>query len=170
VDRKQVFGEVDRARQRLLAIRHVSGHRLVAVIEIVSPANKDRADHVADFVNKAELALDRGVHLLVADLFPPTTRDPQGMHGALYERRALEYDLFTLPADRPLTLASYAAGPRVEAYLKHIAVGMPLPDMPLFLRPDRYVKVPLEATYQAAYQGMPEFWREVLEGRPPWET
>ena len=38
--------------------------------------------------------------------------------------------------------------------------------MPLFLRPDRYVNVPLEPTYQAAYQGMPAFWRDVLEGLP----
>ena len=34
------------ARRRSLAIRHVSGHRLVALLEIVSPANKDRARHV----------------------------------------------------------------------------------------------------------------------------
>ncbi len=39
--------------------------------------------------------------------------------------------------------------------------------MPLFLNPDRYVNVPLEATYLAAYRGMPAFWREVLEGRQP---
>jgi hypothetical protein len=39
--------------------------------------------------------------------------------------------------------------------------------MPLFLRPDRYINAPLEATYQFAYEGMPEFWRDVLEGRPP---
>src|SRR5438128_400794 len=31
------------ARRRTLAIRHVSGHRLIALLEIVSPANKDRA-------------------------------------------------------------------------------------------------------------------------------
>jgi hypothetical protein len=39
--------------------------------------------------------------------------------------------------------------------------------MALFLRPDRYVQVPLEPTYQAAFRGMPAFWRDVLEGRPP---
>lgn len=40
-------------------------------------------------------------------------------------------------------------------------------EMPLFVRPDRYVNVPLEPTYQAAYRGMPAFWRAVLEGRTP---
>jgi len=52
-------------------------------------------------------------------------------------------------------------------YLEHFAVGTALPEMPLFLRPDRYINVPLEPTYQAAYRGMPAFWKDVLEGRPP---
>src|SRR5436309_2164354 len=39
-----------RAARRTVAIRHVSGHRLVALLEIVSPANKDRPASVADFV------------------------------------------------------------------------------------------------------------------------
>jgi hypothetical protein len=37
--------------------------------------------------------------------------------------------------------------------------------MPLFLRPDRYVNVPLESTYQDRYRSMPQFWRDILEGR-----
>jgi hypothetical protein len=44
-----------------------------------------------------------------------------------------------------------------------MAVGAALPDMPLFLRPDRYVNIPLERTYQEAFAGMPVFWRDVLE-------
>src|SRR5262245_49787846 len=32
-----------KGRRRSLAIRHVSGHRLVALLEVVSPSNKDRA-------------------------------------------------------------------------------------------------------------------------------
>ncbi|MCH8924242.1 MAG: hypothetical protein IIA67_13975, partial [Planctomycetes bacterium] len=60
----------------------------------------------------------------------------------------------------------YAAAGRIEVYLEHLAVGASLPEMPLFLRPDRYVNAPLEATYQAAYRGMPAFWREVLEKSP----
>jgi hypothetical protein len=62
------------------------------------------------------------------------------------------------------SLASYAAGPRIEVYLNHLAVGALLPEMPLFIRPHRYVNVPLESTYQDAYQGMPAFWRRVLDG------
>jgi hypothetical protein len=42
----------------------------------------------------------------------------------------------------------------------------PLPEMPLFLHSDRYINVPLEPTYEAAYGGMPAFWRDVLERGP----
>jgi hypothetical protein len=69
-----------------------------------------------------------------------------------------------LPAEATLTLASYVAGPLVEIYLEHLAVGAPLVDMPLFLRPDRYVNVPLESTCQCAYGDMPTIWRDVIEG------
>jgi hypothetical protein len=36
--------------------------------------------------------------------------------------------------------------------------------MPLYLEPDLYVPVPLEATYQTAFAMMPKRWRDVLEG------
>jgi len=39
-------------------------------------------------------------------------------------------------------------------------------DMPLFLKPETYVRVPLEATYRDAYRGVPRRWREVLEAAP----
>jgi hypothetical protein len=154
------------ARRRSLAIRHVSGHRLVALIEIISPANKDRRSHVEEFVSKAESALDLGVHLLLVDLLPPGTQDPCGMHGVLLQRLEQSDEPYDLPVDEPATLASYAAGPAVEIYVEHIAVGALLPEMPLFLHPDRYINVPLEPTYQSAYAGMPAFWRNVLETSP----
>ena len=34
--------------------------------------------------------------------------------------------------------------------------------MPLFLTPDAYILVPLEATYQSAWEAVPSFWRDVL--------
>jgi hypothetical protein len=140
---------------------------LVALLEIISPANKDRADRIADFAANVVSALDHGVHVLVIDLLPPGPSDPHGIHGVIHQHLDGSDEPYDLPAAEPLTLASYAAGPQVEVYLEHRAVGAALPEMPLFLRPDRYVNVPLEPTYQAAYQGMPEFWRGVLEGRMP---
>jgi hypothetical protein len=167
VRRRQVIEPAALTRRRTLAIRHVSGHRLVALVEILSPANKDRASHVEEFVTKALSALDLGVHLLVIDLIPPGPRDPRGIHGVLLERLDPTADPYQLPAGEPLTLAAYAAGPQLEIFLEHLALGQALPDMPLFLRPDIYINVPLEPTYQATYRGVPAFWREVLEGRSP---
>lgn len=158
------------ARRRTLAIRHVSGHRLVALLEIVSPANKDRARHVEEFAAKAVSALDVGVHLLLVDLFPPGPHDPHGMHGVLRQRLGLLDEPYDLPADEPLTLAGYAAGSQIKVYLEHVAFGAALPEVPLFVRPDRYVDVPLEPTYQGAYRGVPAFWRDVLEGRAPQDS
>ncbi len=150
---------------RTLAIRHVSGHRLVALLEIMSPANKDRQATAEAFVRKVVDALDAGIHVLVIDLFPTGSFDPQGIHGLINQRLQDPDDTYDLPTEEPLTLVSYAAGTGVEVYIEHLAIGGALKDMPLFLRPDRYVNVPLEATYQAAYRGVPGFWRGVIEGR-----
>ena len=167
VGRKQTVEQAALIRRRSLAIRHISGHRLVALVEIVSPANKDRPQHVEELAAKVVSALDLGVHVLLLDLFPPGRYDPYGMHGVVLQRLEQSDVAYDLPADEPLTLASYAAAAQVDAYLQHLAVGAALPDMPLFLRPDRYVNVPLETTYEAAHQSLPAFWREVLEGRAP---
>src|SRR4051812_32973036 len=42
----QSVGPAALVRRRSLAVRHISEHRLVALLEIVSPANKDRPRHV----------------------------------------------------------------------------------------------------------------------------
>jgi hypothetical protein len=163
VRRKLTPAGANRGSRRTLTVRHVSGHRVIALVEIVSSANKDRASHVAEFADKIETALWHGVHVLLVDLFPPGRHDPRGIHGAIWER----YDdqPYLLPPDEVLTLASYVAGASPEAYLEHLAVAAPLPEMPLFLTPDRYINVPLEATYLAAYRGLPAFYRNVLEGQ-----
>lgn len=163
VRRKLTVSASTRKRRRTLAVRHVSGHRLVAMIEIVSPANKDRASHVHEFAQKIDDALRYGVHVLLVDLFPPGTHDPYGMHGEVWQ--LLDEAPDAVPGDEPLTVASYVAELQPEAYLEHAAVGSALPAMPLFLHPERYTTVPLEATYEAAVGGMPAFWRAVLEGR-----
>lgn len=165
VRRKLTAEEVGRTRRRTLAIRHISGHRLVALLEIVSPSNKDRADSVEQFVSKAISALDCGVHLLLVDLFPPGPHDPLGLSGAVWELLNENEKTFDVPVDEPLTLAAYRAGTRVEAFVEHLRMGAILPDMPLFLQDDRYIQAPLGITYDAAFRGMPQFWRDVLEGQ-----
>jgi hypothetical protein len=147
--------------RKTLTIRHVSGHRIVSLVEIVSPANKDREDHVDKFLNKIEDALTQGIHVLIVDLFPPGRHDPHGLHVALWDRLGDETQ--DPPPTEPLTLASYCADTPIRAYLEYVTVRSVLPEMPLFLDPERYVLTPLEATYQASWNGTPEVWREVLE-------
>jgi hypothetical protein len=92
VGRRLTLSAAARSRRKTLAIRHVSGDRIVALIEMVSPANKDRPEHVRDFLAKMEDALRYGIHLLLLDLFPPGPNDPVGMHGALWERLGGDLD------------------------------------------------------------------------------
>jgi hypothetical protein len=148
-------------KQNRLAIRHTSDDRVVALIEIVSPGNKASRHALRSFVEKAASALFQGLHLLIVDLFPTGPRDPQGIHGAIWQEVC--DDAYRQPPGQPLTLVSYSAGLVKTAYVEPVAVGDSLTDMPLFLDPEHYVEVPLEATYQAAYRGVPQRWKAVLE-------
>ena len=73
---------------------------------------------------------------------------------------------YDVPADEPATLASYAAGPAVEIYVEHVAVGAPLPEMPLFLRPRPLHQRAAGADLPGRLRRMPAFWRGVLERGP----
>ena len=151
------------AKQRKLVIRHRSGQRVVAVIEIVSAGNKAGAYPWQQFVDKSLAALYRGIHLLIVDLHPPGPRDPNGVHGAIWG--ALTGEDYALPAEANRTLVAYSAGPLKTAYAEPVAVGQSMPDMPLFLTPDgeSHVLVPVEATYMAAYSPLGRYYRDILE-------
>jgi len=60
-------------------------------------------------------------------------------------------------------LAAYTGGILPRAYVEPVRVGIDLPEMPLFLEEDRYINVPLEATYDQAYATLPKRWRDVVE-------
>jgi len=151
------------AKQRTLVIRHKSGHRIVALVEIVSRGNKEDRTALESFVQKAVSALQHGYHLLILDPHPPGPHDPDGIHGAIWA--ATTHGAFEARDDKPMTLASYVADVARTAYVEPVAVGDVLMDMPLFLSEAWYVNVPLEATYMAAYRGVPGYWKDVIEGR-----
>jgi hypothetical protein len=148
-------------KSKAVVIRHSSDHRVIAVVEIVSPGNKSCRHELRMFVEKAVEMLFAGIHLLIIDLFPPSRRDPEGIHRVIWDE--LRESDFTLPAGKPLTLVAYAADERPEAFIEPTAVHRPLVDMPLFLEPGEYIRVPLETTYGAAWEAVPSFWRGVLE-------
>ena len=153
--------EFYRRRQNTVVLRHVSGDRMVAIIEVVSSGNKSSRHALRSFVDKAAQLLDSGVHLLILDLHPPGPRDPQGIHGAIWEE--LTASEYVSPADKRLTLVAYESALAVRAYVEPVAVGDELTDMPLFLEPGGHVLLPLERTYRNAFAAVPRRWRAILE-------
>ncbi len=153
------------ARANRIVIRHRLGE-VVSILDIVSPGYKGGRAALRAFVEKAIDFLRQGIHLLIIDILPPTPRDPQGMHKAIWDE--IEEEPFELPPGKPLTLAAYVAGDpltgtETTAYVEIIGVGDCFPDMPAYLAPGGYILVPLEATYQAAWATCPTDLRELVE-------
>jgi hypothetical protein len=150
------------ARSNRTVIRHALG-RVVCMIEIVSRGNKASQQALDAFVDKTLEFLEQGANVVVVDLFPPTKRDPHGIHRAIFDRS--EDRAVTATRSKPLTLASYVADPMRTVYLEPVAVGDRLVDMPAFLDEDYHVDLPLEETYQATWATCPEAMREHVLGK-----
>jgi len=140
-------------RANRISIRHPLGD-VVAIIEIISPGNKESRNALRAFVQKTTQLIWQGIHVLIIDLFPPSKRDPQGIHGIIVE----EYQdtPFMLPAGKPLTLVSYESDNQITAYVEPLAVGDDLPPMPLFLAPGNHVLANLERTYMETWEASPQ--------------
>jgi hypothetical protein len=158
-------------RANRVAIRHRLGE-VVCIIELVSPGNKASRPAIDHFLGKTLEFIRGGVNVLLVDPFPPTPRDPQSLHPLIWD----EFDgeaPFEMPADEPLLLASYRVGDDLvglppTAYLESFRVGGAMPDMPAWIDADSHVLVPLERTYQAAWEVCPADYRYLVEhGRLP---
>jgi Protein of unknown function (DUF4058) len=157
----QKFERINYAKRAdRVVIRHGRG-RVVAIIEIVSPGNKESRHAIRSFVEKAADILNQGVHLVVVDLFPPSPRDPQGIHKAISDEFGDEP--FDFLPDKPLTVVSYVGGDLPTAYVESVGVGDRLPAIPLFLTEYDYVPCPLDATYDEAWRVYPAMLKEVVE-------
>ncbi len=150
-------------KTRNVVIRHSSDDRIVALLEIVSPGNKTSKNALVTLVDKAVNAILKGYHFTFVDLFPPTRRDPQGLHKAIWSH--FDESKFKANAKKPLILAAYVSGLVKQAYVEQTAVGNVLIDMPLFLEPGLYVDLPLEATYRDAFHGLPRHYRKILDAK-----
>lgn len=155
----RVEGDIYSRKANRVTVRHRLG-QVIAVIEIVSPGNKGSKAALRAMIEKLADRLQQGVHLLIVDLFPPSPRDPQGIHKALWDE--LQEEPFSLPPDKPLTVAAYSAGVVKTAYVEPMAVGDALPEMPLFLGPEFWVPAPLEATYATAWEVFPGVLKGLL--------
>jgi hypothetical protein len=145
-----------------VTIRHHLG-RIVAFIEIISPGNKDGDLALELFIAKIAAAMQKGIHVLVLDLFPPTSRDPAGIHKAIWDQ--FDREEFALPPEQNRVFVSYEADNGVQtAHIETLGLGNPLPDMPLFIAPGAHVLVPLEESYMNTWADTPAaVRRQVLE-------
>lgn len=129
------------------------GRTLVAAIELVSPGNKDRPDKRRLFAAKCATYLSRGIGLILADV---VTNRQGNLHNevmALLEQEkrfhmAAASSLYAV-AYRPLQAAGVG---KIECWPVALAVGQPLPTMPLSLAAELCLPVDLEAAYGEACQ------------------
>lgn len=125
------------------------GPSLVAAIELVSPANKDRPDHREAFLNKCLSLLGQGAGVLVVDV---VTERRANLHQLLVERLGGAI----VVGNSPLHATSYR--PRdisadesvVDIWHSPLEIGVELPESPLFLRVGPVISVDLAATYKIA--------------------
>ena len=127
------------------------GKHLVAAIEVVSPANKDRPGHRGAFVAKCAALIQKGVAVSIVDL---VTVRPFNLYAELLA--LVGYDDPAL-GDEPPPL--YAASCRwvkkgerglLQAWSHVLAVGHPLPILPLWLSEDLAIPLDLEPSYEQA--------------------
>jgi hypothetical protein len=131
------------------------GRRLVAAIEFVSPANKDRPEHRSAFVAKCVALLQNHVSVTIVDLV--TSRSSN-----LYSDM-LDFLGQSDPAlgDEPPPLYAVACrGVRpadtsqFESWLEVLTLGQPLPTLPLWLADNFSVPLELEESYEATCKAL----------------
>lgn len=126
------------------------GARLVAAIELVSPANKDRATHRAALAAKCAGYLAQGIAVIVVDV---VTSRSGNLHADVL--RLLGRADTGLPDGTDLYAVAYRPLVRdgaevVEVWPTTLAVGCDLPTLPLALNAELCLPIDLEATYTAA--------------------
>lgn len=127
------------------------GPTLVAAVELVSPANKDRPASRRAFAAKCAAYLQAGVGLVVVDV---VTERLANLHDELVAVLNLG-DEYRWPAGG-LSAVAYRPGrtagdgERIEVWCAGLAVGRPLPVVPLALRGGATVRLDLESAYEEA--------------------
>jgi uncharacterized protein DUF4058 len=124
---------------------------LVGAIELVSPGNKDRPESRRAFAAKCVSYLTRGVGLIVVDIVTNRSAHLHNEVMGLMDRG----EPFLLAASATTYAVAYrpsrrSTGDQIELWPRPLALGQPLPVLPLALRNAGVVPVDLEATYSEA--------------------
>jgi hypothetical protein len=126
-----------------------SGRRLVAAVEIVSPANKDRPEHRLAFVSRCIGLLQELVSLVIVDVV--TTRSAN-LYGELLAALGQSDPLMNRETAVPYAVACRSTKPEndwlFQTWANPLTLGRPLPDVPLWVADDLAVRLELEATYE----------------------
>jgi hypothetical protein len=142
------FGDTDTFE---VQVREETRRRLVAAVELVSPANKDRPTHRRDFAIKCASYLRQHVSVIIVDV---VTERRDNLHGELMQLLELPSELLEAGAF-PLYAVAYRLKfeeekQRLELWPEELRVGTPLPTFPLWISEDEAVPLDLEASYAAA--------------------
>jgi len=131
-------------------VHREGGLEMVAAIELVSPRNKDRQTARRHFAAKWAAYLQAGASVIVVDI---VTGRKENLYTALLDQLALppdgngQDDLYavacrTTPPDEPA---------RLETWVTPLALGSPLPTLPLWFEADLAVPLNLERSYEATF-------------------
>jgi hypothetical protein len=141
------FAHLDSYEIRIF--QDLGGAELRGAIELVSPANKDRAGSRRTFAAKCAGYLQHGIGVVIVDV---VTVRSANLHAELF--KVLEVKSRRLPwksatglyavAYRPVTVRKK---PRIEFWPETLEVGRRLPVMPLWLSLELCVPVRLEESY-----------------------
>ena len=128
-----------------------SGPKLVAVIELVSPGNKDRPAARRAFATKCASYLYQGISVIIMDI---VTNRRANLHNEVLGLMEAAGDL-KLPAEMNLYAVAYRPVQRggndeIEVWRAPMALGQALPTLPLGLQADLVIPVDFEATYTEA--------------------
>ncbi len=130
--------------------------RLVAVVELVSPRNKDRPEARRAFAAKCAAYLQRGIGVMAADTV--TTRQAN-MHDELVRLLELE-DSFKMPLEASMAAVAYRPARRgdaneIDVWAVALTVGGSLPVLPLAPPPRPHSARPGGDLYGNAAAGSP---------------
>ena len=120
-------------------------------VELVSPGNKDRATERRAFATKCAGYLYSGIGLIVVDVVTERTAN---LHNEIV--RVMDGDPgLLMPEPGGLYAVAYRPVVRdwaaaIDQWVRPLAVGGPLPELPLRLVGDFFVSVDFEAAYQEA--------------------
>lgn len=129
------------------------GYRLVAVVELVSPGNKDRPETRTAFATKCAAYLQRGIGLIAVDI---VTERHFNLHNQLVQLLGWG-EPFLLAETVFLYAVAYRPVRRqerneIDVWPAALAIGGELPILALALKGARAVPLDLEATYGDARQ------------------